>query len=150
MAITIGNGVLVAVIAIAILFVTAYFAFQEYNFDNTKKALKISVTGVIVAVLVSGLTLFAMDWWNTNTASGIRSYKDFQSEMDNGLYREVVITAEDGREIFKYEGKFDVERHAEGDDRYLRFETEDGKRYTISYGIQDTVLIIEKDSPSKK
>ena len=41
----------------------------------------------------------------------------------------------------------DLERHEDGDDRYLRFETQDGKRYTISYGIQDTVIIIEKDQP---
>ena len=91
-----------------------------------------------------------MNWYNTSTASGMRHYKDFQSELNNGIYRELVITAEDGREIFRYEGKFDIERHEDGDDRYLRFETQDGKRYTISYGIQDTMIVIEKDDPEQK
>lgn len=103
---------------------------------------------ITIILIIS--TLIFMNWYNTSTASGMRHYKDFQSELNNGIYRELVITAEDGREIFRYEGKFDIERHEDGDDRYLRFETQDGKRYTISYGIQDTVIVIEKDDPEQK
>lgn len=99
---------------------------------------------IITFVIMIGIA-FGLHWYNTSTASGMRYYKDFKSELSNGIYRELVITAEDGREIFRYEGKFDIERHEDGDDRYLRFESEEGKRYTISYGIQDTVIIIEKD-----
>ena len=58
------------------------------------------------------------------------------------LEREIIITAEDGREIFRYEGKIDIDNnHA---DNYIKFDDENGKRYLIYYGIQDTVTIIEK------
>lgn len=112
--------------------------------SNDGFSVGVVVNAVITIVLVVGM-IFFFNWYNTSTASGMRSYKDFQSELSNGIYRELVITAEDGREIFRYEGKFDIERHENGDDRYLRFESQEGKRYTISYGIQDTVIIIEKD-----
>lgn len=81
-------------------------------------------------------------WYHTNTASGVRQMKDYQSELDNGIEREIVITAEDGREIFRYDGKVDIESNHE--DNYIKFESEEGKRYIIYYGIQDTITIIEK------
>ncbi len=81
-------------------------------------------------------------WQHTNTASGIRAMKDYRSELSNGIDREITITAEDGREIFHYEGKVDIESNHT--DNYIKFESEDGKRYIIYYGIQDTITIIEK------
>ena len=72
----------------------------------------------------------------------MRAVKDFQSELSNGIDREITITAEDGREIFYYEGKVDIESNHE--DNYIKFESEEGKRYIIYYGIQDTITIIEK------
>lgn len=104
-----------------------------------------TIINMVFTLIIIIATVFGLNWYNTSTASGMRKYKDFKSELSNGIYRELVITAEDGREIFRYEGKFDIERHEDGDDRYLRFESQEGKRYTISYGIQDTVIIIEKD-----
>ena len=102
--------------------------------------------GVIVSIVVSiGLTValgFVLNWYNTSTASGIRNFKDHQSNLSNGIEREITITAEDGREIFHYEGKVDVESNHT--DNYIKFESEEGKRYIIYYGIQDTIKIIEK------
>lgn len=95
----------------------------------------------VTLILVVGLAV-GMNWYNTSTASGIRGYKDYQSEMSNGIEREITITAEDGREIFHYEGKVDVESNHV--DNYIKFESEDGKRYIVYYGIQDTITIIEK------
>ena len=141
MFLTIGNWILTGVVFVIGVGVSIFIATE-----NSKKAGLINMA-VVVALCIGIVALF--NWYNTSTASGIRNYKDFQSEMANGIYREITITAEDGREIFHYEGKFDLERHEDGDDRYLRFETQDGKRYTISYGIQDTVLIIEKDAPTE-
>lgn len=149
MSLTIGNWIVVGIIALLLLICTVWAGISLADPDGIEPHYRRGIIAATICLAVSvGLTFGAikgMDWWNTNTASGIRGYKDFQSEMDNGIYREIVITAEDGREIFRYEGHFDVERHADGDDRYLRFESEDGKRYTISYGIQDSVFIIEKD-----
>lgn len=100
-----------------------------------------SVT-IICTVVIVGALAFGMNWYNTSTASGIRGLKDFKSELTNGIEREITITAEDGREIFHYQGKVDVE--SDHTDNYIKFESEEGKRYLIYYGIQDTITIIEK------
>ena len=86
--------------------------------------------------------MVGVGWYNTNTASGQRAVKDFKSNINNGIDREITITAEDGREIFHYEGKVDIESNHE--DNYIKFDSEEGKRYIIYYGIQDTIKIIEK------
>lgn len=99
----------------------------------------VTIIGTFVLV---GALAFLMNWYNTSTASGIRGMKDFKSELTNGIEREITITAEDGREIFHYQGKVDVE--SDHTDNYIKFESEEGKRYLIYYGIQDTITIIEK------
>ena len=103
------------------------------------------IAGIVSIVVSIGLTIalgFGLNWYNTSTASGIRNFKDYQSNLSNGIEREITITAEDGREIFHYEGKVDVESNHT--DNYIKFESEEGKRYIIYYGIQDTITIIEK------
>ena len=103
------------------------------------------IAGIISIVVSIGLTValgFGLNWYNTSTASGIRNFKDNQSNLSNGIDREITITAEDGRKIFHYEGKVDIESNHT--DNYIKFESEEGKRYIIYYGIQDTITIIEK------
>lgn len=110
-------------------------------FGSAKNAKTGIITGIALALLVVGI-IIATGWYNTNAAQGIRAVKDFKSNINNGLEREIIITAEDGREIFRYEGKIDIDNdHA---DNYIKFDDENGKRYLIYYGIQDTVTIIEK------
>ena len=104
--------------------------------------IKNGVISVLISIVVVVLIGFFMNWYNTSTASGIRAYKDHKSNLSNGIDREITITAEDGREIFHYEGKVDVESNHT--DNYIKFESEEGKRYIIYYGIQDTITIIEK------
>lgn len=99
------------------------------------------ISGIICAFILA-LIMFITGWWNTNTAVGQRQIKDYQSNINNGIDREIVITAEDGREIFRYDGKIDIESNHE--DNYIKFDDESGKRYIIYYGIQDTITIIEK------
>lgn len=103
------------------------------------------IAGIVSIVISIALTIalgFGLNWYNTSTASGIRNFKDHQSNLANGIDREITITAEDGREIFHYEGKVDIESNHT--DNYIKFESEEGKRYIIYYGIQDTITIIEK------
>lgn len=103
------------------------------------------IAGIVSIVVSIGLTFalgFGLNWYNTSTASGIRNFKDYQSNLSNGIEREITITAEDGRKIFHYEGKVDVESNHT--DNYIKFESEEGKRYIVYYGIQDTITIIEK------
>ena len=103
------------------------------------------IAGLVIVfstVVVTILLAIFLNWYNTSTASGIRGMKDFRSNLSNGIEREITITTEDGREVFHYQGKIDVE--SDHTDNYIKFESEDGKRYIIYYGIQDTVKIIEK------
>jgi hypothetical protein len=103
------------------------------------------IAGLVIVfstVVVTVLLAIFLHWYNTSTASGIRGMKDFRSNLSNGIEREITITTEDGREVFHYQGKIDVE--SDHTDNYIKFESEDGKRYIIYYGIQDTVKIIEK------
>ena len=97
----------------------------------------------IVLCLAAGIGL---SWYHNNTASGARAMKDYESNLHNGINREITITAEDGREIFHYEGKVDIETKHDGNANYILFESEEGLRHIIYYGVQDTVLIIEKPS----
>ena len=136
MTLTLGNYIAIGVIALCALLISVACT---VNSDHTARVGIISA--IVSLVCIVGLALF-LSWYNTNTASGIRSYKDFTSEMGNGIERKIVITAEDGRKIFEFEGKVDLDMDNEGN--YMRFETQDGKRYTIEYGVQDTVLVIEK------
>ena len=135
MAITLGGWVLLGFILLVGILVSIWMIIAEdYKIQG--------IIGIAVTIVLTiGLMLF-LNWYNTSTASGIRNYKDFQSEVSNGIEREITITAEDGREIFHYEGKVDIESNHE--DNYIKFESEDGKRYIIYYGIQDTITIIEK------
>lgn len=93
------------------------------------------------AVLLSILIACVGFWWCNNTADGARALKDQQSNFNNGLNREITVLAADGREIFHYKGRCDIE--ADHADNYILFEDEDGLRRMIYYGITDTVLIME-------
>ena len=94
--------------------------------------------GAVVLSILIGCFGF---WWCNNTADGARALKDQRSNFNNGLNREITVLAADGREIFHYKGRCDIESdHA---DNYILFEDEDGLRRMIYYGITDTVLIME-------
>jgi hypothetical protein len=98
---------------------------------------------ILITLLIVGGIFGGFYWYFHHTASGQRDLKDFQSNINNGLEREITITAEDGRIIYHYEGRCDIES-AHKDNHYIKFETEEGKRQIIYYGVQDTVLILEK------
>ena len=136
MALTMGNWIFIGVIALV------GFGFAiALMFDDAKVG---SLTTSIITVILCVALIFGLSWWHNNTANGQRAMKDFVSNIEGGLNREITITAEDGREIFHYEGKVDVETKHEGNANYILFESEEGLRYIIYYGITDTVLIVEK------
>lgn len=97
------------------------------------------IIGILITVIVVGATLGIGHWYYNNTADGARALKDEQSNLNNGLMREIIITAEDGREIFRYKGKCDIETNV----GYILFEGEDGLRRIIYYGALDTIIITE-------
>lgn len=137
MLITFGNLFLIIILSILV----GIIAFTITLALNKSKLTMLLST--IFATIGTALCIIAFcSWYNGHTAAGVRAYKDFRSNLENGINREIIITAEDGREIFRYDGKVDVELNHE--DNYIKFESEDGKRYIIYYGIQDTIMIVEK------
>lgn len=133
---TFGNWICIICCIIFGILVTLYIG-AELDNGVAPYIITATISAIIIILIVIGIK-----WYNTHTASGVRAVKDFQSELSNGIEREITITAEDGREIFYYEGKVDIE--SDHDDNYIKFESEEGKRYIIYYGIQDTITIIEK------
>lgn len=91
--------------------------------------------GTLISILLTGFCI----WFFNSTAAGARMEKDFKSGL-HGLDREITITSEDGREIYHYSGKCDIETQ----DKYILFEDENGKRQTIYWGALDTIIIQEK------
>ena len=138
MTLTVWNLLLVGIIGLIGLAISIYaFVDGEHS---------IGVIVLLITLILCIAILAGISWWHNNTASGARAMKDYHSEMNNGVLREITITAEDGREIFHYEGKIDIETSHENSENYILFESEEGLRYIIYYGVQDTVLIIEKEA----
>ena len=130
---TIGLWILLGIILIGGLVLGGLCLYEQ----ETSRGLIVILVAVILSILL-GCCGF---WWCNNTADGARALKDQQSNLSNGLNREITVVAEDGREIFYYKGKCDIE--TDHDDNYILFEGEDGLRRMIYYGITNTVLIME-------
>lgn len=131
---TIGNYVFLGFLAIVLIAISI-------SIGVCTDSVAFGISSGIISIAIFIGAIFGINWYNTSTASGIRAYKDYQSNMSNGIEREITITAEDGREIFHYKGKVDVE--SDHTDNYIKFESEEGKRYMIYYGITDTIVIKE-------
>ena len=130
MSLTIGNWIFIAVVACVGIGSAIYYHNESYE-PSSSTIISILVITFFVCIAI----MFGFSWYHDNTASGIRDMKDYRSNLDNGLKREITITAEDGREIFHYEGKIDIETSHDGSENYILFESEEGYRYIIYYGI---------------
>lgn len=107
-----------------------------YSYENGGYAWVVAT--LIMLILGAGI-LLGGHWYYNNTADGVRAMKDQQSTLNNGLYREIIITAEDGREIFYYKGKCDIETNP----GYILFEDEQGLRQMVYWGVTDTIIVSE-------
>lgn len=131
-------GYIILVVIVGIIGVVISFVAANESYDSFGKTL---VVGLLITALVVVLFLVGGSWYFNNTAEGARALKEQQSNLNNGLNREITIIAADGREVFHYKGKCDIETDHE--DNYILFEGEDGLRRMIYYGVTDTVLILE-------
>ena len=129
---TIGFWILTIVIGVCGFGLAFFLMWYNDSFRDGAFAL-------FATILAVALNIFGGHWYFGNTASGARALKDEQSNLNKGLNREITITAEDGREIFHYIGKCDIETTNE----YILFEDENGLRQMIYWGIQDTIIISE-------
>ena len=130
---TIGQIIIIAVLGLLGVIITIMF----FVCDDTGYGI---VSGVITLIVVLGL-IFGLRWYNTSTAQGIRNFRTYESNMKNGngIERSIDIYNADGELRFHYDGVIDIDD--QGDSFTLFFDTQEGQRYIIHYGIQDLVVI---------
>ena len=129
---TIGFWILAIVVGIiGIIFSTMVWVL----YDNAGGG----VLGLMITIFLVLLIIGGGFWYCNNTAGGARAMKDQPSNLHNGLMRAITIPAEDGRALFHYVGKCDIETNG----NYILFEDENGLRQMIYWGITDTIIVSE-------
>lgn len=102
--------------------------------SKIKASIALITTILLIVAIITGTF-----WYYNNTESGKRELKDIKSNTTGGIVRVVTVYDISGKEIQKYEGKFDV---SYGSNR-IKFDDEQGKRHIIYY-TTGTITIDEK------
>ena len=131
MALTLTNWIILGVIFVFGIITSIYVAYDHYEF-------KTGVIGILITIIVVVIVALCISWWHNNTASGARAYKDYESNMSNGIERNLQVIADDGMIIYEHEGKFDIEVH----DNYIVFDENNVR--TILYRSYTSTLVIEE------
>ena len=113
--------------SIAIGVSKSLFEHQDPSTRILKKTGIIAVIILVVALMVGG-----MMFWLYGTQQGKRAQKDTESNLGDGLKREIILYTRDGDIIEKYIIIGDVEY--KNDPYRLVFEDENGFRHTITPG----------------
>lgn len=103
------------------------FVYQDSSTRILKKIGIIAAIILVVAMIVGG-----MMFWLYGTQQGKRAQKDTESNLGDGLKREIILYTRDGNIIEKYIIIGDVEY--KNDPYRLVFEDENGFRHTITPG----------------
>ena len=133
MTLTIGNWIIIGIIFLIGLFISIA------NFATYEKGP--GIIAIVVTLVICILLMFGLNWYNSNTADGIRHYRSYKSNLENGIERTIDIYDADMNLRYHYEGTVDVD---DSGDYELFFDTQDGQRVIIHYGIQDLVVIQSK------
>lgn len=131
---TLAQLIIVPFFGILALLVVIWLAYDQCS-------VKVGIIGGIIVLVVVALIFCGCYWYNHNTANGVRKLGEFKKNLTNGVEREIYIYAEDGREIYYYKGKIDIDDTKTA--YCLYFYDQDGKSHIIHYGVQDTVIITE-------
>lgn len=134
-----GNIILLWIVALPLLGLAAWGAYYFFTDDYGRKSKPIlgwasGVIGVIILTL-SVVGTFQL----TNTESFNRFKKSLDSEFQGGITREIIVYSEGGEEIYREQGKFDVEHR----DNRLKWVDEQGKVQIIYLGNSSTAVVNE-------
>lgn len=132
---TIASIVLVVVIALLGLLVAGLLIYGAVE----EKSKGLAAGAALVFVLTAAICIW-LSWYQLNSESGKRAYKDQQSELNGGIERVVQVYDAKGEMIREYSGRFDVETDK---DSYILFDDEEGKRHIV-YFTTGTIIIDEK------
>ena len=83
------------------------------------------------------LVLFIICFLFCSCESCARSCKDFNSDVNGGLYRTVKVYDIDGDLVAEYEGKFDIETDHT---TYILWDDEYGKRHIIYFSTFNIII----------
>ena len=129
---TIGAWILVIILGIiGIGFAMFYFLDDEKTYG---------LVAILITIIVIGGLILGLSWFYNNTGSGLRAMKDQQSNLNNGINRNIKVVESDGFVSYEFSGKADLEMH----DDYIVFESE-GKRTIIYKSYTSTIVITEID-----
>lgn len=126
-----GGWIVFGMLAALITCIGAAIAGNTYEKKHTIAAW--TLTLILIAALLVGMLAYY-----SKTESGKRAMKSWQSELNEGISREVRVYDVNGNLIQEYKGKFDVDY----DDDRIIFDDQDGKRHVIYYPT-GTVIIDE-------
>ncbi len=127
---TIGAWILVIILGIiGIGFAMFYFLDDEKTYG---------LVAILITIIVIGGLILGLTWFYNNTGSGLRAMKDQQSNLNNGINRNIKVVESDGFVSYEFSGKADLEMH----DDYIVFESE-GKRTIIYKSYTSTIVITE-------
>lgn len=130
---TLGNWIAIGLIFVIVLASSIGVGVEE----DWKSGLITFVVGMVILVLIAA----GIGFYNTHTESGKRALKSWESDKSGGLNRIVHVYDMEGEEIATYQGKFDIEEHAEEGIVKVKFDV-DGERHII-YCSTGTVVIDE-------
>ena len=103
---------------------------------NDKKPRNISL---VVALILTITFIICNVWYVNNTESGARMIKDFQSDTNGGIRRNVKVYSMTGEKTFEDEGVFDIEQS----DYRLKYINEKGKVIIIYLGNSSSAIVEE-------
>ncbi|MCC4440103.1 hypothetical protein [Limosilactobacillus reuteri] len=103
--------------------------------NHTKRISVITVLIVIIVLLCGGCS----HWYFNSTASGGRVRKDFKSEFNNGIPRDIKVYNADGKVIMEEKGKFDIKHSS----RSLQYVDQNNRKHNIYFGDNSTVTVDE-------
>ncbi len=139
MALTWENWTAVIITGVMGLCLTGLFTYFAIDSRRRTAAIAIIIVGIILTVGLCGGYIYFQNWRHTSTGNGMREYKDWQSDLQNGIERTIKIIENDGSVIFEHEGKFDIEMHSS----YIVYD-EQGIRTIIYKSYTSTILIEEE------
>ena len=105
------------------------------SYDD-KKPRNISL---VVALILTITFIICNIWYVNNTESGARMIKDFQSNTNGGIRRNVKVYSMTGEKTFEDEGVFDIEQS----DYRLKYINEKGKVIIIYLGNSSSAIVEE-------
>lgn len=132
---TIASIVFVVVIALLGLLVAGLLIYGAVE----EKSMGLAAGAALALALTAAICIW-ISWYQLNSESGKRAYKDQQSELNGGIERVVQVYDVNGEMIREYSGRFDVETDK---DSYILFDDEEGKRHIV-YFTTGTIVIDEK------